>query len=143
MTIDQLHGELAYLGSPYSKRAEKLGGLGAAYIEACQLTARLIQAGVRVFSPICHSHGIALHGNIDPLDQTFWTDFDAVMLHVCRVLIVAHLDGWQESTGIAHEIEFFEQRGRPIFDLPDPHGSSLTMIRRPPLARSVASTERG
>jgi len=115
---------LAYLATPYTKYSE---GIEQAFIEACKLAGRLIQAGIHVYSPIAHSHPIAIHANIDPLDQTFWLDLDGAMLHVCRALIVAHMDGWEQSTGIAHEIEFFEQRRRAIFDL-DP--KTLRMVKR-------------
>jgi len=94
---------LAYLATPYTKYSE---GIERAFIDACKLAGRLIQAGVHVYSPIAHSHPIAVHANMDPLDQTFWLDLDAAMLHVCRVLIIAHMDGWEQSTGVAHEIDF-------------------------------------
>lgn len=114
---------LAYLATPYSKT----GDLHAAYCDACALAARLILAGVNVFSPISHSHGIAEHGDIDPLDQQFWKEADHVFLVKCDTLIVAQMDGWDQSNGIAHEIAFFEQHGKPIFYLnPD----TLAMVRR-------------
>lgn len=114
---------LAYLATPYSKT----GDLDKAYRDACALAARLILAGVNVFAPIVHAHGIAQHGKIDPLDQQFWKEADHEFLVKCDTLIVAHLDGWEQSSGIAHEIEFFNGRRKPIFDL-DP--VSLLMVRR-------------
>ena len=115
---------LAYLATPYSKYPK---GTGAAFIEACKLTARLIKAGVNAYSPIAHSHPVALHGGIDPLDQEFWKDADAEILARCDLLIVARMDGWEQSSGVAHEIEVFAKAGKPIFDL-DP--ASLKMVRR-------------
>ena len=105
---------LAYLASPYSLYER---GIEAAFIDAAKLAARLIKSGVNVYSPIAMSHPVAIHGGIDPLDQQFWYDFDQAMMSKCDVLIVAHMDGWEQSTGIAHEIAFFAQQGRPIFDL--------------------------
>lgn len=115
---------LAYLATPYTKYKP---GIEAAFVEACKLTARLIRTGMPVYSPVAHCHPVALHGDIDPLDQTFWYDFNAAMLAACRVLIVAHMPGWEQSTGIALEIEFFAKRGRSVFDL-DP--ATLAMARR-------------
>lgn len=115
---------LAYVATPYTKYKP---GIEQAYIDACKLTARLISAGVNAYSPITHSHGIALHGNIDPLDQRFWNYVDAAILSKCDTLIVAHMDGWDQSSGVAHEIEVFEAAGKPIFDL-DP--DTLNMVRR-------------
>lgn len=115
---------LAYLATPYSKYSD---GIEQAFVDACKLAGRLIQAGVHVYSPIAHCHPIAVHGGIDPLDQSLWLDLDSAMLHACRTLIVAHIDGWEQSSGIAHEVEFFVRRGRPIFDL-DP--KTLRMVKR-------------
>lgn len=118
--------QIAYLATPYSKFER---GLDAAFREACVLTARLIKTGIAVYCPVVQSHFLAIHGNIDPLDQEFWGKFNLPMLRVCRTLIVAHMNGWDQSTGIAQEIEFFEKRARPIFDL-DPHDPCLKMVKR-------------
>ena len=115
---------LAYLATPYSRFPR---GQNRAYIEACELAGRLILAGINVFSPIAHSHGIALAAHIDPLDQRFWNDFDAVFLEKCDTLIVAHMDGWDQSSGIAHEIAEFQKAGKSVFDL-DP--ATLQMVKR-------------
>ncbi|MGA9855097.1 MAG: DUF1937 family protein [Gammaproteobacteria bacterium] len=115
---------LAYLASPYTKYPR---GIDAAFGDVCALAAPLIRTGVNVFSPIAHSHPIAVNGGHDPLDQDFWKEIDAIFLDKCDVLIVAHMDGWKESRGIAHEIEVFERAGKPIFDL-DP--MSLSMVAR-------------
>ena len=115
---------VAYLGTPYTLFPR---GIEAAFIEASKLAARLIQSGVNVYAPISHTHPIAVHGGIDPLDQQLWYDFDKAMMSKCDVLIVAHMDGWEQSTGIAHEVAFFAEQGRPIFDL-DP--GTLRMEKR-------------
>ena len=52
-------------------------GLEAAYKEACQTRALLIKAGVLVFSPICHSYGPAIEGDIDPHSHTIWLAAEA------------------------------------------------------------------
>lgn len=121
---DSPHG-VCYLATPYTRYPQ---GIDAAYRDACILSAKLISAGISIYSPIAHTHGIALHGKIDPLDQRFWYDFDRSMLLVCHTLIVVHMEGWESSSGIAEEIKFFEGRCREIWDC-DPH--SLQMARRP------------
>jgi hypothetical protein len=49
------------------------------------------------------------------------------MMTRCDVLIVAHMTGWQESKGIAHEIDFFERANKSIYDL---NPTTLMMHRR-------------
>lgn len=121
---DQINGALAYLATPYSKYEP---GIEQAFIDAAKLAALLLRAGMKVYSPIAHTHPLAVHGNIDPLDHAIWMPFDEAMMTAADVLLVAHMQGWQESFGIAHEIKFFEDAGKPIFDL-DP--KTLVMTKR-------------
>ena len=115
---------LAFLASPYTHYPD---GIGQAFIDAAKLAARLIESGVNAYSPIVHSHPIAYWGNLDAKNQQLWRDVDAAMVDKCDVLIVAHLDGWEQSSGVAHEIECFRASNKPIFDL-DPE--TLKMVRR-------------
>lgn len=117
-------GALCYLATPYTRHKD---GIEGAFRAAARLTAMLLRAGVKCYSPIAHTHPVAIHGMIDPLDHAIWLPFDEAMMTACHVLIVAHMDGWSESKGVAHEIEFFTKAGKPIFDL-DP--LSLTMAKR-------------
>lgn len=121
---DLTNGPLCYLATPYSKFER---GIEAAFEEAARITAALIRSGVKVYSPIVHCHPPSVIGGIDPLDHTIWIPFDEAMMDAAPVLIVAHMPGWAESFGVAHEIAFFEKRGKPIFDL-DP--DTMTMTRR-------------
>ncbi len=100
-----------YLGSPYSKFA---GGLDEAHRLVCVEAARLIKAGLPVYSPIAHTHPVALHGVVDPLDHNIWLPADRPMMDAAFGLIVLKLDGWDESFGLKHEIEVFEAAGKPI-----------------------------
>jgi len=132
---------LCYLATPYSRYFD--GDLERAFVDASKLAAKLLLAGVKVYSPIAHTHPLAIHGNLDPLDHSIWLPFDEAMMDAAHILIVAHMDGWQESKGVAHEIEFFEKRGKPIYDL-DP--VTMTMAKRlragnPPLAFGKTPSE--
>src|SRR5436309_1862842 len=60
---------LYYLATPYSKYPR---GLTAAFEDAANLAARLLQVGFRVYSPIAHTHPLAVYGKIDPLDHAIW-----------------------------------------------------------------------
>lgn len=105
---------LIYVGTPYSKWAD---GLDAAFVEASKLTARLMQAGLKVYSPIAHTHPLAVYGNIDPLDHSIWLPFDGAMMDKADAMIVAMMDGWETSKGVRHEIEVFTEAGKPVFFL--------------------------
>lgn len=115
---------LAYLATPYSRFPL---GLEAAFIEASQIAAKLLKSGVKVYSPIAHTHPIGFYGGLDMLDLSIWLPFDEAMMERADILIVAHMQGWDESTGVKHEIAFFEREKKPIFDL-DP--ITMKMVKR-------------
>ena len=106
---------LCYLATPYSRYP---GGIHMAFVEAARFTAGLLQKGVKVYSPIAHTHPLAIYGNIDPLDHSIWLPFDEIMMEAAEALLVAEITSWKESRGIAHEIEFFETRNKPVIYLP-------------------------
>lgn len=102
---------LYYLATPYSKYE---GGIEKAYIDACRVTADLIRRCEKAYSPIAHTHGIAVHGNLDPLDHDIWLNFDEAMMERCDAIMVARLPGWEESRGVQYEIKRFAEMGKPI-----------------------------
>lgn len=102
---------LCYLATPYTKYHL---GLDAAFVHAAEITAKLIRKGVRVYSPIAHTHPAAIHGGIDPLDHAIWLPFDEAMMDAADCLIVARMKGWDESFGVKHEIEFFRRDRKPV-----------------------------
>lgn len=115
---------LVYLATPYSKHPR---GIDAAFIEAAKLTGLLIRTGMTVYSPIAHTHVVAVQGGIDPFDHSIWLPFDMAMMNAADTLIVAHMDGWESSFGIAEEVKVFARANKPIYDL-DP--ATLFMERR-------------
>lgn len=100
-----------YLATPYSKYP---GGIDEAYKLACRATALLILAKVPVYSPIAHTHGVAIHGVIDPLDHSVWLPADEPLMHAAKGLIVLRADGWSQSYGVGEEIKAFIAAGKPI-----------------------------
>jgi hypothetical protein len=72
---------------------------------------------VPVFSPIAHSHPIALHGKVDPLDHGIWLKADAPMMEAAAGMIVYRDTGWAESRGVQFEISAFMAMGKPILYL--------------------------
>lgn len=103
-----------YIGTPYSKYPF---GIDSAFIAACRITAKLIAAGVPAYSPISHTHPVALHGKMDPLDHSIWMPADAPMMRAAHGLIVVTLPTWEISYGISLEIEAFKAAGKPVLYL--------------------------
>jgi hypothetical protein len=101
-----------YLATPYSKYP---GGIEAAFHLAAENTAHLIRAGVPIYSPIAHTHPIAIHGGIDPLNHSIWLPADAPLMEAASGLIVLTAETWEASYGISVEIAAFKAAGKPIF----------------------------
>lgn len=72
--------------------------------------ARLMGNGVHVFSPISHTHPIALAGDL-PKGWDFWEQYDRVMLAACHEMYVLMLPGWRESAGVQAEIRIASEMG--------------------------------
>lgn len=100
-----------YLGSPYSLYP---GGPEQAFRDACLEAAVLIKAGIPVFSPIAHTHPIAVNGLMDLLDLSIWLPTDKPMMDAAKGIIVCKMEWWEKSKGVAHEIEVFSRVGKPI-----------------------------
>lgn len=115
--------DLLYVGTPYSKYPT---GIYQAFEDAARLTARLMQAGLKVYSPIAHTHPLAIHGNIDPLDHNIWLPFDGAMMAKSDAIIVAMMPSWESSFGIRHEIHEFIEAGKPVYFL-EPSDMSLDL----------------
>lgn len=124
--LEWMANRLVYLATPYTRT--KIGYNGAAE-EAARIAARLAQATHgAVFSPIVHGHALCRAGNLDPVkDSIAWDALNARMLDEAEVLVVAHMEGWEESAGVAQEVAAFVVARKPIFDL---KGSDL--IKRQP-----------
>lgn len=105
---------LVYLATPYSRYPD---GLEAAFVDAAKLAARLLNAGVRVYSPICHGHPLSVHGELDALDHSIWLPFDEAMMSVSDALAVAMMPSWKKSKGIQYEIDYFDLARKPVFYL--------------------------
>lgn len=125
---------LCYLATPYT--GYRGGRINDAFSDASEIAAALLTTGIRVYSPIAHCHPIAVFGQLDPLDHSVWIPFDEAMMEAADCLIVAHMDGWEDSFGIKHEIDFFTKDGKPVFDL-DP--ASMVITRRRPAESEAAA----
>jgi hypothetical protein len=108
-----MHTPLTYLASPYT-HADKW--TMAARAQAAAVAAgKLMAQGIVVFSPIAHSHPIAVACPALPqCDFEFWMKFDRAFLECSQKLIVLKLHGWQESHGVTQEIRIAQELGIPV-----------------------------
>lgn len=114
---------MVYLATPYTKYKN---GINAAFQDAAILASKMLTQGYKVYSPISHTHPIAIYGGIDPTSE-MWVQFDETMMAVSDTLIVGMMEGWEDSWGVKKEIEHFRERGKMIAYM-DPETTEITRV---------------
>ena len=131
-----------YLGSPYSCSVNAWELQRFEYANIAAMT--LIHFGFTVFSPLSHSHTIAL---VDPScknDHNLWLAQDLEFLKWADILGVLTQPGWRESKGLRFERLEFHKRGKPVLLLSQELIFELDMTerrRRTPCMAYNKSTE--
>lgn len=102
---------LVYLASPYS---DPDPDVMRQRFEAVNLRAAIMMVeGHHVFSPISHTHPIAIAGSL-PTGWAFWEAYDRAILSCCCRLVVLCQDGWRESEGVKTEIKIATELGLTV-----------------------------
>src|SRR6185503_15575740 len=109
------HRHLTYLACPYSHPDREVR---VARFEAVnRIAGELMRRGLKIFSPISHTHPIAEATDL-PLGWDYWHEYDHAFLSASKKLIVLMLDGWRELTGVTGEIEIARNLGIEIEYMP-------------------------
>lgn len=103
-----------YLASPYMKYPY---GLDQAAEDAAKMSALCFNNGIMVFCPIVHHHPLNkyLVDEIGSANYDFWMKVDYMFLDNAIGLIVTKMTNWENSKGIALEIEYTKKLGKPIY----------------------------
>ncbi len=102
---------MIYLACPYSHEDPQIMLERFARVNA--VAAKLMLEGHHVFSPISHSHPIAMAGEL-PTGWEFWESYDRQMISHCEKLIVLCLPGWSVSRGVSAEIAIAQELNIPV-----------------------------
>lgn len=105
-----------YMASPYSKYP---AGQGEAFDKAARAAALLMQKGIRVFSPITHSHPIEKIGGLTASHEE-WMAMDWPLVFNSVGVLVLQLAGWDTSIGVSMERAWAQGLGKPVVSLPWP-----------------------
>ena len=100
-----------YLSTPYSLFP---GGHQSAWVEACRLRGALMKLGVNCYSPIAETHAVQMFSDIGSVSHEAWMDDDRPKMLRAAGLISARLVSWEKSKGMAQELDFFRELGKPI-----------------------------
>lgn len=102
-----------YLATPYSHKDKKVRL--ARFNAVNKKAGELMLQGYVVFSPISHSHPIALTMESDKVcNLDFWMLQDLPFLDWADELWVLQLDGWDMSKGVNAEIKKMQGIEKPV-----------------------------
>lgn len=73
----------------------------------------LMRQGALVFSPISHTHPIAVACEL-PREFSFWEAYDRTFIDWCDELWVYQGEGWKESVGVNLEIEYATRTDKKV-----------------------------
>ena len=104
---------MIYVSSPYTSADAATVEYRVTAVE--MFTGELLRRGVTAFSPIAHSHRIAKSANPPlPTAWEWWRKHDQEYILSSGALVVLMLPGWQESKGVADEIELAQRSQLPV-----------------------------
>ena len=103
--VAEVNRGLLYLASPYRSnwRVTPVQALRRKE-RVIDLTERLLNAGVWVFSPI--TYGAAIEDRGHEHDNQWWLRIDFEFFKHCDLLAVYCLKGWEDSLGVNKEIDW-------------------------------------
>ena len=103
---------MIYIASPYTHPQPAVVEYRVA--EVMRFCAWLFaEHGLNPYSPIAHWHGICT-AHILPSDAATWANCNRSTLRRCDAMHVLQLPGWQESAGVAMELEWARVIGLPV-----------------------------
>lgn len=103
-----------FLACPYSHADAEV--VNERFVKCNAVAATIVESGNAVFSQVSMSHPInlALKNQDRAAIGKLWGPIDALFMDMMEELIILDLPGWDQSSGIKREIEFFEARGRRV-----------------------------
>jgi hypothetical protein len=100
-----------FIATPYSKHPE---GLDAAFEAAIQARGLLLKHHIPCYSPIVHSHPVAMACRLDPRDLSIWLPAEKpIRAGACGVIMLREVS-WDTSEGMKIEWDEFREAGKPV-----------------------------
>ena len=102
---------LIYLAVPYSHDDPQVRH--ERFRAANRAAGQLMQQGHKVFSPISHTHPIAIECDL-PKGWDYWESFDRAYMNHCYKIVVLCVEGWENSKGIRAELQIAYELGLEV-----------------------------
>lgn len=110
---------MIYLAAPYTTGlppdTDAVLAMETRAKQIARATARLMEEGLAVYSPVTHGTALEDHVSADNRDDhAFWMRHCFQMLDAASELVVLMLPGWRDSKGVQMEIDRAAERAIPI-----------------------------
>lgn len=99
----EMGGAFYYLAQPYTSPIRSV--MLDRVLEGARLTAELLKQGYHIYAPIIHNHEMAELFEL-PKDEVYWKADNEIFLRAAKGVIVAKIDGWETSKGVAREMKY-------------------------------------
>ena len=112
---------LAYLACPYAHPNPFV--MKKRHYIANKVTSQLISKGICVYSPLTHDiplNELGIEGNWE-----FWKKHNHMMVSRCDKLILLKVSGWEQSKGVAGELECARKHNIPIEEMEAPEEKEI------------------
>lgn len=133
---------MLYLAAPYNHPEPEVVERRMSMVYAKILT--LMNDGHVVVSPLLNDPLVKI-GQL-PTAWSYWQRYSETLLSSCERMVVLNLEGWDQSTGIAGEIDFCRKRSIPVehHEIDQPLSSLISLIKniRPELVATVRGRPR-
>ena len=103
---------MIYLASPYSHEDPAVEA--ARFDAVCKVTGLLLLQEYCVVSPIAHSHPIYERVPETGGAWEAWVELDHALIDASEQVWVLMLDGWDRSRGVAAEVTYANEQGKPV-----------------------------
>jgi hypothetical protein len=109
-----MNNELIYIATPYLPTEDDYRyEYVHRFLRVTNFAAKLMGVGRHVYSPITHSHPMAIAERL-PGGWDYWCELDQKFLKICTCMVVFCQDGWDRSIGVAAEMKYAEIHNMPI-----------------------------
>ena len=125
MILEENENKILYLAAPYSASDHKTEK--RRFKKTCEVQAKLMTAGIAVFSPLANSIPAVELGGL-AINHAEFMRFDNIILRRCNEVLVLALDGWQESKGVQEEINEAIALRKPVLVIHEEDFDNLPFI---------------
>jgi hypothetical protein len=103
---------MIYVAAPYTHSDPNI--VKQRVLDFASVMAELIRQGEHPVSPLMN-HFLTDYVPTDfPLTWDYWKEYSLSLLQTCSAIYVITMDGWEQSTGVAAEIEMAVQMNKPV-----------------------------